>query len=338
MPTMRAVQVQGGFGIEALAITDLPEPAPGPGQVVVRVRAVSLNYRDLLVTKGLYSRKLPLPLTICSDCAGEVVAAGAGVTRLAPGDRVASIFMPGWIDGEVDETKARTALGAAAPGVLAEQVTFHEEALVKIPGHLSLEEAATLPCAALTAWHAVVEKGRVKSGDALLVLGSGGVSVFALQFARLAGARVIATSSSDKKLARLRDLGAAETINYATTPEWDEAARKAVSGGVDHVIEVGGAGTMNRSLRAVRMGGRVSLIGSLSGGAAEVNLMLCLMKSVAIQGIFVGSRRMFESMNRAITLHKLRPVVDRVFPMEDAGAALRHLESGAHFGKVCIRL
>ena len=335
---MRAAQVQGGFGLEALAITDLPDPSPRPGQVVVRVRAVSLNYRDMLVVKGLYSRKLPLPLTICSDCAGEVVAAGPGVTRLAPGDRVASVFMPGWIGGEVDEARAKTALGAAAPGVLAEKVAFHEEGLVKIPGHLSLEEAATLPCAALTAWHAVVEKGRVKSGDTILVLGSGGVSVFALQFARLAGARVIATSSSDKKLARLRDLGAAETINYTTTPEWDEAVRKAAGAGVDHVIEVGGAGTMSRSLRAVRMGGRISLIGSLSGGAGEVNLMLCLMKSVVIQGIFVGSREMFESMNRAITMHKLRPIIDRVFPLEDAAAALRHVESGAHFGKVCIRL
>ena len=335
---MRAVQVQGGFGIEALVITDQPDPPPRAGQAIVRVRAVSLNYRDLVVVKGLYSRKLPLPLTICSDCAGEVISVGAGVTRVAPGDRVAALFMPGWIDGEVNEAKAKTALGAAAPGVLAEQVAFDEEALVKIPGHLSFEEAATLPCAALTAWHALAVKGRVKSGDTVLVLGSGGVSIFALQFAQLAGARVIATSSSDQKLARLRELGAAETVNYRATPEWDEAVRKMTGGGVDHVVEVGGAGTMSRSLRAVRMGGRISLIGSLSGGAGEVNLMLCLMKSVTIQGIFVGSREMFESMNRAITMHRLFPVIDRVFPMEDARAALRHMESGAHFGKICIRV
>jgi NADPH:quinone reductase-like Zn-dependent oxidoreductase len=334
---MRAVQIVDQFQIESLRLNDVAEPKAGPGQAIVGVRAVSLNYRDLLVVKGLYSRKLPLPLTICSDCAGEVVEVGPGVKRVKTGDRVAGLFMPGWIEGPVDEAKARTALGAQEPGVLAEKVAFPEAALVPIPEHLSMEEAATLPCAALTAWHALIEKGQVRSGDTVLVLGSGGVSVFALQFAKMAGARVIATSSSDAKLERLRELGADETINYKTTPDWEEAVRKKTGGGVDHVIEVGGAGTFNKSLRAVRMGGRVSLIGALAAGS-DVNLTLALMKSVTVQGIFVGSREMFERMNRAISLHAMHPVVDHVFPLEQAAEALRYMESGQHFGKICINM
>lgn len=334
---MRAVQIVDQFRIESLRLNDVAEPKAGPGEAIVRVRAVSLNYRDLLVVKGLYSRKLPLPLTICSDCAGEVAEVGPGVQRVKAGDRVAGLFMPGWIEGPVDEGKARTALGAQMPGVLAEKVAFPESALVPVPEHLSFEQAATLPCAALTAWHALVEKGRVRSGETVLILGSGGVSIFALQFAKMAGARVIATSSSDAKIERLRELGTDETINYKTTPDWEEAVRKMSGGGVDHVIEVGGAGTFNKSLRAVRMGGRVSLIGSLAAGG-DVNLTMALMKSVTVQGIFVGSREMFERMNRAIALHAMHPVVDQVFPMEQASEALLYMESGRHFGKICVSL
>jgi NADPH:quinone reductase-like Zn-dependent oxidoreductase len=304
----------------------------------MRVRAVSLNFRDLLLSKGLYNPKLKLPVIPVSDGAGEVVATGAGATRFRPGERVAACFMPGWIDGQLDEGKARTALGAEAPGMLAEEVVLPEEGLVSIPRHLSFEEAATLPCAAVTAWHALVESGAVRPGNVVLTLGTGGVSIFALQFARLAGARVIATSSSDLKLARALELGASDGINYKTTPEWDKRARALTSGvGVDHVVEVGGSGTLSRSVRAVRLGGYVALIGVLSG-AGDVNPLPILMKGVRLQGVFVGSRAMFERMNRAIESSGLRPAIDRVFAFDQAVEALHYLESGAHFGKVVIRL
>jgi NADPH:quinone reductase-like Zn-dependent oxidoreductase len=222
-----------------------------------------------------------------------------------------------------------------APGVLAEHIVMHEDALVAIPAHLSFEEAATLPCAAVTAWHALVVRGGIKAGDTVLTLGTGGVSLFALQIARMHGARVISTSSSDEKLARVRELGAEETINYKANPDWEETVRKMTGGGVDHVVEVGGTDTLNKSIRAVRMGGRIALIGNVSG-TADANLLPAFMKSLTIHGIFVGSREMFEAMNRAIAAHQMRPVVDRVFPMDEIGGALRHLESGAHFGKVVV--
>jgi NADPH:quinone reductase-like Zn-dependent oxidoreductase len=333
---MQAYEIRGGFGFENLQKVDRPDPKPGPGQVLVKVRAASLNYRDLLVVKGAYNPKMPLPRVPLSDCAGVVEAVGPGVTRVQTGQRVAGIFMQTWLDGEVDEAGARSALGGAIDGVLAEYVVFNENGVVAVPEHLSDHEAATLPCAAVTAWHALVTEGGVKPGDTVLVQGTGGVSLFALQFARLAGARVIGTSSSDAKLERARSLGLSDGINYRTNPEWGEAARKLAGGaGVDHVVEVGGAGTLPQSLRAVRLSGRISLIGVLSG-AGQFNPMPVLMKNVCVQGIFVGSRAMFEAMNRAIALHKMRPVVDRVFPFADAVAALKHMESGAHFGKVVI--
>jgi NADPH:quinone reductase-like Zn-dependent oxidoreductase len=301
------------------------------------VRACSLNYRDLLILKGLYNKKLPLPLVPLSDGAGEVAAVGDGVTRLRAGDRVAGCFMPAWIDGEPTEGKAKSALGAGGPGMCAEYVVLPAEGVVRVPDHLTDEEAAALPCAAVTAWHALVSEGGVKAGDVVLTQGTGGVSVFALQFAKLLGARVIATSSSDAKLERVQQMGASDGINYKTTPEWGGKARELTGAGVDHVVEVGGAGTMPESMRAARMGGRVSLIGVLSG-AGQFNPTPVLMKNLRVQGIFVGSREMFEAMNRAIALHKLRPVIDRAFPMSDIRAALHHLESGAHFGKVVIRV
>jgi NADPH:quinone reductase-like Zn-dependent oxidoreductase len=336
---MQAMRVHELGGLGGLRLDDVPEPVAGPGEVVVRVRAASLNFRDLLMIKGLYNPRLPLPMTPLSDGAGEVAAVGPGVSRFRPGDRVAAAFMPGWISGAPDEAKARSALGGGGAGILAQLVALPESGLVAVPEHLSFEEAATLPCAAVTAWHAVVSEGRIKAGDTVLVQGTGGVSIFALQFARLHGARVIATSSSDAKLQRVLALGASDVINYKTTPEWDRAVLDLTAGaGVDHVVEVGGAGTLARSLRAVRIGGRVSLIGVLTGDAGEVGLFPVLMKSVCVQGIFVGSVAMFEAMNRAIALHRLRPVVDRVFPMEETAAALRRLEAGAHFGKVVIRI
>jgi NADPH:quinone reductase-like Zn-dependent oxidoreductase len=335
---MRAWQVTDTFSIEGLRLNPLSEPSPGPGQVVVAVKAVSLNYRDLLVVKGLYSKKLRLPLTICSDAVGEVIATGPSVGRVAPGDRVATCFMPGWLAGPVTETGARSASGAFAPGVLAERLLFPEDALVKLPAYLSWEEASCLPCAAVTAWNALVVLGQLKQGDTVLILGTGGVSLFALQLALASGARVIATTSSDAKAACLTGLGAHAVVNYSTTPDWDEAVRKLTGGvGVDHVVEIGGSATIGRSIRATRLGGTISLIGNRATGAADVNLTTALMKAIRIQGVFVGSREMFESMNRSLELHRIQPVIDTVFDFEGAADALRHLDSGAHFGKVCIR-
>lgn len=335
---MKVFEIRDYGGIDSLSLAGRPEPRPGPGEVLVKVRAASLNYRDLLIVKGLYSRGLSLPLVPLSDCAGEVAETGAGVTRVRPGDRVAGIFMQSWISGGAMENDAGSALGGAVDGVLAQEVVFREAGVVSVPGHLSFEEAATLPCAGVTAWHAVVEQG-IGPGQTVLVLGTGGVSLFALQFATMAGARVIVTSGSDEKLAKALAMGASEGINYRSTPDWERRVRDVTRGrGVDCVVEVGGAGTLGRSLKAVRTGGLISLIGVLTGSTGEVNPLPAIMKAVRIQGIFVGSREMFESMNRAIEAHRLRPVVDRIFPFEDAKAAFRYLESGSHFGKVLIRL
>jgi NADPH:quinone reductase-like Zn-dependent oxidoreductase len=336
---MKAYRLHNFSGSDALRLDELPSPTPGPGQVSIRLRAVSLNYRDLMVSKGVYNPKARLPLVPVSDGAGEVIAVGAGVTRWKPGERVVACFMPDWVDGPPDETKARSALGAGEAGLLAQEAVLPEHGLVPVPGHLSFEEAATLPCAGVTAWNALVTSGGLKPGDTVLVQGTGGVSIFALQFARLAGARVIATSSSDAKLERVRELGASDLINYKTTAEWDKKARELTGGiGVDHIIEVGGAGTLPKSIRAVRLGGHIALIGVLTGAGGEVNPLPIVMKNVRVQGIFVGSRAMFEAMNRAITVAGLHPVVDRVFEFEQAPQAYKHLESGAHFGKVVVRV
>jgi NADPH:quinone reductase-like Zn-dependent oxidoreductase len=335
---MKAYRIHDTKGLDGLAPDDLPSPAPGQGEVLVRVRAVSLNYRDLLVIKGSYSRNLPLPMVPCSDGAGEVAAVGPGVTGFKPGDRVAGCFFSGWNSGPLTEAAGKTALGGAVDGMLVEEKVLPAEGLVAIPGHLSFEQAATLPCAGVTAWNALVESGGVRPGETVLVQGTGGVSLFALQFARMAGAGVIATSSRDDKLQRARDLGAMAGINYKTTPEWGNAVRALAGGsGVDHVVEVGGAGTLGQSLKAVKVGGHVALIGVLSG-VGEANLTPILMKNVRVQGIYVGSRAMFEAMNRAIDAHRLQPVVDRVFPFDQARQAYAHLESGGHFGKVVIRV
>lgn len=335
---MNTYELAGGFGFEALRVTERPQPSAGPFQVLVRVRATSLNYRDLMVIKGQYNPKMPLPRVPLSDGAGEVVQVGEGVSLFKPGDRVAGIFMQTWLDGELTEAKAKSALGGAIDGMLSEYVVLREDGLVTIPDHLSFEEAATLPCAAVTAWHAVVECG-VKPGQTVLTLGTGGVSLFALQFARLAGAHVIITSSSDEKLGRALALGASDGINYRTAQEWDRPVRELTGGiGVDQVVELGGAGTLPRSLKAVRHGGRINLIGVLTGGAGEVNPLPLLMKGIQLQGIFVGSRAMFEAMNRAISGSLLRPVIDRVFEAGEIVDALQYMESGQHFGKIVVRL
>jgi NADPH:quinone reductase-like Zn-dependent oxidoreductase len=335
---MRAFRLHSFDGPDAMRLEDLPTPTPGHGQVVVRMKAASVNYRDLLISRGQYNPRLLLPMVPLSDGAGEVAVIGPGVTRFKPGDRVSGNFMTGWVEGPIDAAKGRTTLGGEVSGVLAEEVVLPEVSLVRIPEHLSYEEAATLPCAAVTAWHALVFSGGIKPGDTVLTLGSGGVSVFALQFARLAGARVIATSSSDGKLARLKERGASELINYRSTPDWDRRVRELTGGvGVDHVVEVGGAGTLPRSLKSVRVGGHVALIGVLTG-LGEVNPIGILMNSIRLHGIFVGSRVMFEAMNRAIASSGLLPVIDRVFPFEESVAAIKHLEGGNHFGKIVIRI
>ena len=335
---MKSIVLQNALGIVNLQIVERPEPKPGAGQVLLRMKAWSLNYRDLLVVKGLYNPKLKLPFVPLSDGVGEVIGVGEGVTRVKVGERVAGCFMQRWIAGQLGEAAARSALGGGVPGILEEQVVLHEDGVVHVPAHLSNEEAATLPCAALTAWNALVTQGQLKAGDTILIQGTGGVSIFALQFARLMGARVIATSSSNAKLERVRQMGASDGINYKDTPAWDEKVRELTGGqGVDHVVEVGGAGTFNQSMKSVRLGGTVSLIGVLAG-KGDVNLMPVLMKSARVQGIFVGSREMFEAMNRAIAVAQLRPAVDRVIDMKDIQAALKHMDAGAHFGKVCVRV
>jgi NADPH:quinone reductase-like Zn-dependent oxidoreductase len=336
---MKAWRFVNTFGLENLTCVELPDPRPGPGQAVVRVRACSLNYRDLVVSKGAYGRAVTAPLTPLSDGAGEVIEVGEGVTRVKSGDRVAAIFMQGWLDGPPDDAKAATALGGSLDGMLAEKVCLDASGLVRFPDYLSFEEAATLPCAAVTAWHSLFDSGRLRPGQSVLVQGSGGVSVFALQFAKMAGAQVIAnTSGRGDKEDRLRTLGAGLVINYLATPDWDRPAREFTGGaGVDHVIEVGGAGTLPRSLKSVRRGGHIALIGVLAG-SGEVDPRFIFLKQVRIQGIYVGSRQMFEDMNQALTVSAIHPVIDRVFPFDEAPAAFTYLESGTHFGKVCISL
>jgi NADPH:quinone reductase-like Zn-dependent oxidoreductase len=334
---MKAFEIRDGFGIERLTMVDKPEPVPGPGQALVKMRAFSVNYRDLMVVTGTYNPRMKLPRVPFSDGAGEVVAVGPAVTRVKPGDRVTPAFMQKWIDGQPDVEKAKSALGGAIDGLLAEYVVLDQEGLVHIPEHLSFEEAATLPCAAVTAWHALITEGQIKPGDVVLTQGTGGVSIFAIQFAHMAGARVLVTSSSNQKIERARKLGASEGINYKETPDWDKKTVELTGGaGVDHVVELGGAGTINRSLRAVRLGGRISVIGALTSGAGDVSTVSILMKNVRVQGIFVGSRAMFEDMNRAISLHQMQPFVDRVFRFDETREALRHMESASHFGKICV--
>lgn len=335
---MKVYEIANPGNIDALTLIERPRPRLGHGQVLMRVRTCSLNYRDLAVVHGSYARGLKLPLVPLSDGAGDVVEVGPGVTRFAVGDRVAAIFMQGWIAGGPREEYARSSLGGAIDGMLAEYVVLDQEGVVAIPSHLTYEEAATLPCAAVTAWNALVSAGGLKPGETVLVMGSGGVSVFALQFARMTGARVIATSSSDEKLARLLKMGASDGINYRTTPDWDKRVREFTAGrGVDHVVEVGGAGTLARSLNAVRQGGRVSLIGVLTG-AGQIDPTPVLRKGVTLQGVFVGSREMFEEMNRAIEIAAMSPIVDRVFGFSQAREAYSYLKSAVHFGKIVIAL
>jgi len=335
---MRAYEISQ-FGIDNLQAVERDRPVPKADEVLVKFHAASLNYRDVMVVSGTYNPRMKLPAIPFSDGAGEIVAVGENVTKWNVGDRVCPTVVQAWIAGEPTAERSKTAIGAGSlDGVLREYGAFNEEALVEVPRHLSFEEASTLPCAALTAWHALVGSGRIKAGETVLTLGTGGVSVFAVQFAKLFGARVIATSGSDEKIAKTKKLGADDTINYKTTPDWDKAVLDLTSGrGVDHVIEVGGTGTWQRSVKAVRVGGHIALIGALDT-SGEFNPIPVFMKAIRVQGIFIGSRRMFEEMNAEIARQGLKPVIDRTFDFEDARAALKYMQSGSHFGKIVVRI
>lgn len=334
---MKAYEIKDGFGLDNLTLVERDVPTPGPGQVLVRVRACSLNYRDYRMVQGQYNPRQPLPLVPLSDGAGEVAALGPGVSRVRLGERVMACFAPRWLGGAPDRERLRTTLGGPLPGMLTEYALCEEPGLVVIPEHLSFEEAATLPCAAVTAWAALTKYRPLRAGETLLVQGTGGVSMFALQFGKLLGATVIVTSSSDAKLARARALGAEHGINYRQQPDWHKTARALTGGvGVDHLVEVGGADTLQQSIDALRIGGFIAVIGVLAGTAAPVNVLPILMSSLTVQGITVGSRDDFEAMNRAISAHHLRPVVDRVFPFAQTRAAFELLAQGGHFGKIVI--
>ncbi len=331
---MKTIEVSGDWGIDHLKVVEQPEPKPGEGQIVVAMKAASLNYRDLLMVQGMGGAKLPvIPF---SDGAGDVVAVGSGVTRVTPGDRVCPIFFQSWIDGPVAAPKRVAALGGSVPGVLQEKMLLDAEGVTPFPVHLSYLEAATLPCAALTAWRGLVNEAKIKAGDWVLVQGTGGVSIFALQFAKLLGCHVVVTSSSDEKLAHAKQLGADALINYKTTPEWGKAAVAATNGGVDCVIEVGGADTFNQSLEAAKVGGSVVVIGLLSGVAQKIFVNTIFGKNLHIHGISVGSREQFEAMNAFIAKHKMKPVVDQVYPWTKVQDALQAMKDAGHFGKICL--
>lgn len=332
---MKYYAIESEFGFDNLKMLGGDEPNPGFGQVLVRMKAASVNYRDLLVIGGKYPAG-SLPLIPFSDGAGEVVQTGEGVSRWKRGDRVAGIFFQKWLSGPIDAAKVNSALGGAINGVLAEYVVFDEQGLVAVPEHFSYEEAATLPCAAVTAWNGLTSGG-LTCGQSVLTMGSGGVSTFALQFAKAAGARVIATSGSDPKLDRLLQMGASDGINYKTVPDWENRVIELTDGiGVDLVIEVGGAGTFAKSLRALRLGGHMSIIGVLTGASGDAGPTGAIRKAARMQGIYVGSREMLETVIRVMTFHGIKPVIDRVFPFGEVREALHYMKSGAHVGKVVI--
>ncbi|MDT3429149.1 NADPH:quinone reductase-like Zn-dependent oxidoreductase [Paenibacillus forsythiae] len=336
---MKVYEIQDAFGIDQLKAAERPLPVPGPEEVRIKMRAVSLNSRDLGVISGFYNPSLNAPLIPVSDGVGEVVALGEHTKRFKIGDRVSGIFTQSWISGEATQDNWVSSLGSPLDGLLAEYAVLPEKGLVRVPDHLTDEEAAALPCAGVTAWHAIAQEGKVTAGDTVVVQGTGGVSLFALQFAKLHGATVIVTSSSDEKLKRAKELGADFGINYRQTPEWDKAVLEQTEGrGADHIVDLGGSATLNKSISALRVGGQISLVGGLSGFQVEgFEIIPAILRRARLQAINVGSRDMFEAMNRAIQQNRLRPVIDRVFPFEHAVEALHYLAEGSYFGKICIK-
>ena len=334
---MRVIEIRGESGVGSLKVTERPEPVPGPKQVVLKMKAFSLNYRDLLVIDGVGRWKPPLGRVPLSDGVGIVTAVGNYVSRVKVGDRVAPIFYPKWLEGGATAEKMTGALGGAGEdGVLAEYTLFEGSSLVHVPGHLTDEEAATLPCAGVTAWSALLTFENIRPGDSVVVLGTGGVAIFALQFAKVCGARVIATSSSNQKLARAKEFGASDLINYKVTPEWPRAVVELTHGvGADYIVDT--VGNLKQSIAAVRLGGTVALVGLLIGMTSEVDLVTFMGKCARVEAVDVGSRAMFETMNKAIEFHAMRPVIDRVFDFSELPEALNYLRQGQHFGKVCLR-
>ena len=337
---MRAYQLaKGGAGIDGIVQVERPDPKPAYRQVLVKVGACSLNYRDLAIARGTYRLPVNPNIIPLSDGAGKVIDIGAGVRRVKVGDKVAGNFFQRWSAGEPGPDTHQSALGGGIDGMLAEYVVLEEDGVVKIPEHLSVEEGATLPCAGVTAWHAIIEHAHLIAGKTVLLQGTGGVSILGLQLAKAMGITVIITSSRDDKLARAMQLGADYCINYVTTPDWDKAVKDITKGqGVDCVVEVGGAGTIAKSFASIRVGGRISLIGNLSGPATELNPGLVIGRRANVQGISVGSTAMFEAMNQAIVGNGIKPVVDKLFAFDEVQAAYRHMASAAHFGKIVIRM
>ncbi len=327
------------FGLDALELKEQPTKELQPGQVRIQVEAVSLNYRDLMTVMGQYNPKMHLPRIPASDGAGTVKAVGDGVTRVKPGDRVCGIFMQNWIEGRATAEKIRGALGGDIDGMLAEEVVLHEQGVVKVPEYLTMEEAATLPCAALTAWNAVVNAAHLTAGQTVVIQGTGGVSIFALQFAKAMGARVLGTSSSDAKLERARTLGLDAGLNYRKHPEWAKWVLEQTGGaGADAVVEVGGAGTFPQSLASIKIGGTVAQIGVLSQSTDPLQIPLILYRQARVQGMYVGSRTQFEEMNRALEQNRIQPVIDQIYSFKDLPPALARMQAGEHFGKIVVRV
>ncbi len=335
---MKAVEIRDTWSLDSLTMTERPDPEPGPGELILAMRAATLNYRDALMVQGGYgSVGGDLPLIPLSDGVGEVIAVGDGVRDFSVGDRASPTFFAGWTGGRPTAAKFATSLGGPLDGVMAERMAVPAESAVKVAGHLTDIEAAAYTCAGVTAWSAVLGHGGVGPGDTVLVQGTGGVSLFALQFAKFAGARIIATSSSDEKLERVRAMGADEVINYKTTDKWGKLAAEMAGGdGVDLVVEVGGAGTLAQSVRAVKVGGQIGLIGVLGGARSELNLPLIVMRDIRLQGVTVGSRERFQDLMRAVAQHRSRPVMDKTFAFDELKPALEYLMAGRHFGKVAV--
>ncbi len=336
---MRALEIQGTFGFDHLKFTKRPVLSPGPGKVRLRMKAACLNYRDLLTVKGLYNPKQPLPLVPGSDGVGVVEEVGLGVSDLQTGDRVMPAFNPGWISGDFTRAHRQTSLGGPVDGTLQETMIVPAAGVVRVPEYLTDAEASTLPCAAVTAWSALVDQGGLRAGETVLVQGTGGVSIFALQIAKAAGAQVMVISSCDDKLAKANALGADHLVNYVEKPDWHKEALEWTDGrGVDHVVEVGGSGTLDRSLKSVRLGGQIAVIGILDGTRGQIDLIPVLMGRVRLQGVMVGSRDTFAAMTRAFEANQIRPVIDRVFFLEEAVDAFHRMESAEHLGKIVVSL
>ncbi len=335
---MRVFQIEKDWGMDNLKLSTRSEPKVGPGQVLIKMKSSSLNFRDLLVPERGYGRSTGnLPLIPVSDGVGEVVEIGEGVTRVATGDRVCPTFFQSWISGEPNQERFSRSLGGPLDGTMAEYMCLSEEGVSKAPGHLTDIEAATLPCAGLTAWSALCTCSTIKAGAKILIQGSGGVALFGLAFAKMAGAHVTVISSNDEKIERLKNLGADATINYTETPDWHKASREITEGrGYDHILELGGELTLPKSLACIKVGGTLSMIGVLSGIGMKASLGYVVTRQVRLQGVTVGHRDGFEAMTRAMELHKIKPIIDKEFAFDDLKEALDYLKSGGHFGKICI--